>query len=126
MARPNARVYQRLPAAWPVKCEALSPGRPSRVTSTTNISAGGVSMAYPEELAAGTALRVEIDVPPLNRSIRGEAVVVRCGRARSGNGFDVGLRFTRIPPQDRIALDEAIERFYAPPKTERPWWRKAF
>lgn len=115
-----------------MKCASLSPGQPPRVTSTSNISAGGISVNYPEELPVGASLQVEIDVPPLNRSVRGEAVVTRCDRARSGNGFDLGLRFTRLAPQDRIALDEAIERFYAPPRQEHPsrerspWWRKLF
>ena len=111
----NTRNYLRLPAPWPIRCRPLSGGsEKTQVTSVSDVSAGGVSLTVNEPLPVGSRLHVEIHVPPLNRSLHAEGSVVRCASTRTGNRFELGIRFDRIDPLERIALNDAVERFYSP------------
>lgn len=122
----NLRAYQRLPAAWPIKCEPLTSGDGRHLTSTGNVSAGGVAVTVPQSVAVGSKIRVEIHVTPLRRSIQALGQVTRCTPSATGNRFELGIRFVEIAPSDRIALDAAIEEAYGPPRRHRPWWRRIF
>jgi len=124
----NTRRYIRLPAAWPIRYEAqaaCSSGE-RKVTHTADVSAGGVALNLREMLPVDSRIRLEIHVPPLDRSVHAVGVVIRCNPARRG-GYDVGIRFEQIDPKDQAVLDEAIERFYSPRQKNRhrsgAWWR---
>lgn len=126
----NTRQHLRLPAAWPVKVKVLS--RPSEeehqlLSSTRDVSAGGIALAARTAFPVGSRLGLEIHVPPLNRSISTEAEVVRCLPLKR-EGFDVGLRFLTIAPPDREELDAAIQEFYNRKARDRQqkgwWWRR--
>ena len=124
----NTRQYLRLPAAWPIKSKALSPSTETGplLSSTRDVSAGGISLTVRNKMPVGNRLTLEIHVPPLNRSISTEAEVVRCLLTRSG-AFDLGLRFVTITPQDRADLDKAILEFYSEKeraRQQKSWWRK--
>ena len=122
----NTRSYQRLPAAWPIKCAPQAEGKTEEVTSTSDVSAGGVAILSHQEIPVGSRIRLEIHVPPLNRSIPAEGVVVRCRPARVGKSFELGIRFSQIDPADRIALNEAVEGSYGPRQTGSSWWDRWF
>lgn len=122
----NQRAYQRLPAAWPIKCEPQTPDDGRHLSTTGNVSAGGVSVTVQQKIAVGSAIRLEIHVPPLNRSILAKGQVVRCLPTATGNSFELGIRFVQIDPGERIALNEAIEAAFLPHRRPRPWWRRFF
>ena len=124
----NTRRYIRLPVSWPVKCE--SQGAPPvagvAVGTTYDVSAGGVAVPVREKIPVGGLVRIEIYVPPLNRSLSVQGRVIRCSSQRGG-GFELGVHFIQMDPKDRIALNEAIEAFYGPdhPARQRTtWWRR--
>ena len=121
----NTRQYLRLPASWPVKFEQGAQALPP-LSSTKDVSAGGVSLTLPNPIPIGSPLRLEISVPPLSRSIAAQGRVVRCLPMQRG-GFDVGIRFEQIGPGDQKDLREAVEQFIPPRERERAakaWWRK--
>jgi len=127
----NTRQHLRIPVTWPVKVKVLSRATDQEyqlLSSTRDVGAGGIALVVNEKFPTGSRLAVEIHVPPLNRSIPTEAEVVRCLPIKSG-GFDLGLRFLKIAPQDREELDAAIKKFYSQREQARQqkggWWRKA-
>lgn len=122
----NTRQYLRLPASWPVKFEQEA-GIHQPLSSTKDVSAGGISLVLPQPVPVGSRLRLEINVPPLNRSIAVEGRVVRCLQAEK-SGFDVGIRFDQITPKDHEDLKQTVERFIPSrhkKRQEKTWWRKA-
>lgn len=125
----NTRRYIRLPAAWPIKCEPETDGSSRHVTHTADVSAGGVSVTVREMIPVGGRIRMEIHIPPLDRSIQVQGKVVRCLPARGG-GFSLGVQFEQITSEDQKALHETIDRFYNPRQRARQessvWWRKLF
>lgn len=125
----NTRQYLRIPASWPIKWEEeRTQAEMPRLTSTKDVSAGGVRVEVREMIPVGSRIRVEVHVPPLQRSIGAQAQVVRCLLVKGGS-FELGIRFVQIDPQDQAALNEAIRRFTNPQEIakqeKRSWWRKA-
>ena len=124
----NTRRYVRLPAAWPVRYERV-PGEKSghRVTHTSDVSAGGISLNLREMIPVGAHIQLEVHIPPLDRSVRATGKAVRCIPARWG-GYNVGIRFEQIEAEDQATLNDAIERFYSPRQKNRQhggaWWRR--
>ena len=121
----NTREYLRLPAAWPIKCEPKTKTNGRHVTATKDVSAGGLSVVMQEMIPVGSRIHVEIHVPPLNRSIQAEAQVVRCLPSRTA-GFELGIQFLEINPEEREALKKAIDKFAGPhlrARQHRSWWR---
>ena len=125
----NTRRYIRLPAAWPIKCEFQAEGAGRQVTHTADVSAGGVAISVREMWPVGSRVRMEVHVPPLDRSIQAAGKVVRCSPERSGS-YNLGVQFDQIAPEDQKILNEAIEGFYSPRQRSRQqqssWWRKLF
>ena len=122
----NTRRYIRLPAAWPIRYEAQAEGASRQVTHTADVSAGGVALSVQEMLPIGSRIKLEVHVPPLNRSIQAVGEVIRCLPGRQG-GYEIGIRFEQIDPTDQAVLDDAIQRFYSPRQRSHQrngaWWR---
>lgn len=122
----NTRQYLRLPASWPIKCEPQTAADSSHISSTKDVGAGGVAVQVNQMIPAGSRIRMEIHVPPLNRSIQAMGQVVRCLPAPDGR-FQLGIRFQEIDPQDQTALNEAIQKLLPSRHASRKrshWWRK--
>lgn len=123
----NTRRYLRFPANWPVKCEVRPEQTAHRVTETVDVSAGGLALLVPDSIAVGSRIRVEVYVPPLERSLTAEAQVVRC-TPLDQNGFEIGVRFVQIEPKDQQALNDAVGQFYNARQKNRQqtgrWWRR--
>ncbi|MCM8794481.1 MAG: PilZ domain-containing protein [Candidatus Omnitrophica bacterium] len=121
----NTRQYPRLPASWPVKCKSETMKNAPQLTTTKDISAGGVAVRVSEPLATGSRIRLEILVLPLNRTIEATGRVLRCAPIKGG-GFEAGVLFVEIDPQEKEALKKAIEEFYGSrlPSSKRRWWRR--
>ena len=122
----NTRQYLRLPAIWLVKCTVLSASNGQSLDSTRNVSAGGVSLVSQERVPVGSHLKIDLHVPPLNRSLSTNTVVVRCLPRKDGR-FDLGLRFLDLSEKDRADLDQAIS--HSVPSRhkalqQKSWWRK--
>ncbi len=122
----NTRRFVRLPAAWPIRYEPEIEGAGHQVTHATDVSAGGVALSIREMLPVGSRIKLEVHVPPLDRSIQAVGEVIRCLPGRKG-GYEIGIRFERIDEEDQALLDQAIERFYSPRQRNRhrsgAWWR---
>ena len=122
----NTRRFVRLPASWPIRYETPVEGGGRQVTHTADVSAGGVALSVREMLPVGSQIKLEVHVPPLNRAVQAVGQVVRCLPGRKG-GYELGIQFTQIDPQDQSLLDDAIERFYSPRQRDRQrsgaWWR---
>lgn len=125
----NTRRFIRLPAAWPIKCEPQTKEDGRHVTHTANVSAGGVALLSREMIPVGSRIRLEIHILPADRSILAEGKVVRCLPVRGG-GFDLGIQFDQISPEDQKALNDAVEGSMPPRQRARQkeaaWWRKIF
>ena len=123
----NTRRFVRLPAAWPMRYETQTEGANPQVTHTADVSAGGVAVTVRERLPVGSRIKLKIHVPPMDRSFDLVGKVVRCLPLRKG-GFDVGIQFEQIQPEDQKMLNDAIENFYTPHQRTRQlsaaWWRK--
>ena len=122
----NTRRFVRLPAAWPIRYEPEVEGSSHQVTHTSDVSAGGVALSIREMLPVGSRIKLEVHVPPLDRSVQAVGEVIRCLPGRRG-GYEIGIRFERIDAADQALLDQAIERFYSPRQRSRhrsgAWWR---
>lgn len=123
----NTRRFVRLPAAWPIRYEPEIEGARHQVTHTADVSAGGVAFSIREMLPVGSRIKLEVHVPPLDRSVQAVGEVIRCLPGRKG-GYEIGIRFDRIDAADQALLNEAIERFYGPRQRSRQhggsWWRR--
>ncbi len=123
----NTRQFVRLPAAWPVKCALDKTSSDLRITETTDVSAGGIALLVPQPVPIGSSIRLEVHTPPLGRAITAEGTVLRC-EPTGREGYELGIRFTRIDPKDQADLNEAIQKFYSPGQRERQqggtWWRR--
>ncbi len=122
----NTRQYLRLPAAWPIKCEPQTAADSTHVVSTKDVGAGGIAVEMQQMVPVGSRIRIEIHVPPLNRSIQAMGQVVRCLPKPDGR-FELGIRFQQIEPQEQTALNEAIQKFLPRRHASRKrshWWRK--
>ncbi len=125
----NTRRFIRLPAAWPIKCEPQTREDGRHVTHTADVSAGGVAILSREMIPVGSRIRMEIHILPVDRSVSAEGKVVRCLPARTG-GFELGIQFDRIAPEDQRALNDAVEGALTPRERTRQkgasWWRRIF
>lgn len=122
----NSREYARLPASWPIKCEPLTGADDRQVSATRDVSAGGCSVVLPEKIPVGSRIGLQIHIPPIDRTLQAEGLIVRCQPLPRGTSFDVGVRFTRIDPADRAQLSDVIEQISRPERRarqQRNWWR---
>jgi hypothetical protein len=80
-----------------------------RISNLSRLGACAVSnLALPE--MTRVKVRFQMDAPDAeNRTIVCEAAVVRCQK-RSDGLFDVGLFFTTMHADDRIAIDRLVSR----------------
>ena len=89
-----------------------------------DVSAGGIGLVIKEMIPVGSPVSVEIHIPPLNRTISAEGKVARIGG--HPDGFELGVRFMEIDPEDRTVLNEVVERLSTVRQKVRqwkPWWR---
>ncbi len=120
----NTRQYLRLQAAWPLKWRTRA-GRDRQVTMAKDVSAGGIGLVVREMIPVGSPVSVEIHIPQINRTISAEGKVARIGEHR--DGFELGIRFMEIDPEDRTVLNEVVERLSTVRQKVRqwkPWWRQ--
>ncbi len=121
----NTRQFLRIQAPWPLKYQLSTEADNPRVTLAKDVSAGGLGVVVQERIPVGSQIQVEIHVPPLSRTLSAEGQVVRTGA--QGDSFELGVRFVQMNPEDRQALDEAIEKFYSPKERARQQgtrWRR--
>lgn len=90
-----------------------------------DVSAGGIGLVVKEMIPLGSPVHVEIHIPSFNRTILAEGKVARIGGHR--DGFELGVRFMEIDPEDRAVLNEVVERLSTVRQKVRqwkPWWRQ--
>ncbi len=122
----NTRQCLRLKASWPVRYWVGSDFPRAQVTRAKNVNADGIAVVVQEEIQVGSRLGMELLVPPIERRIPAEGKVVRQS-AIARDGYELGIRFFKIDPQDRQILNETIERFTPSRKWARHLessWRK--
>ncbi len=83
-------------------------------------------MTVPLQMPLHSRVSMEIYVPPLDKTISVRGEVVRCIASAAG-GYEIGLRFEEIDPEDRLALNHSIKRSRSPKehvRHRRSWWRR--
>ena len=83
-------------------------GQEPSVSNVKDISATGLKFWSGQFLEEGTALRVSVCLPPLERNITALAKVVRIRQAKTGVYY-IAVRFVDIEDQDRADLAEFID-----------------
>lgn len=83
-------------------------GQPSVRGSMIDISTGGISIALPSALAAGTECMVFFTVTVAGQliAVSGAGKVANC--ICSGDGFRIGMRFSTQDPQAQRALAKLL------------------
>lgn len=125
----NTRRFIRLGVPWPIKCQLEAQPEVLHLTEPKDVSAGGAAVVVPEAAEVGSRVRVELQVPVLDRSIQAQGRVTRCTPTSSKwrRGFEWAIDFDRIPAADQEQLQEAIRQFYSPEEQHRQesgsWWR---
>ena len=79
------------------------------VNSTTDLSAGGMFVATEMPNPIGTELEFNFEIPGYDRSIQVRGEVVRIVWTGKGVKSGMGIRFTRIHPDDRSAIRLFVE-----------------
>ena len=119
--RQDKRQFRRIPIGASVKIQELSFQQGAGATSTVykDVSAGGLLIESAKAIALGTILKLEIKIPGWGKTqnrfatpAEGEEVppmvavgkVVRLEELDGDEGFEVGVKFTKVAPDDLEAL----------------------
>lgn len=94
-----------------------------RIVYTKDLSVGGALLVTTEELAAGTPLRVEVEVTQLSRNISSGATVIRQTMIKPRH-FETGVKFTGLTDKDKKDLDTLITSMVGQDKGSSGYWRK--
>ncbi len=103
------RQFVRIGTRLKASCQVLGSEEPLG-TLTRNIGGGGMSIFTKRRLPTGTILGVEVFFPGRLEPVRctGEVVwsgeLITSGLAGEPEGFETGLRFLDITPEDRALL----------------------
>lgn len=104
------RKFMRVELALQVECfavDAQGVSGPAVKATLVDLSAGGarVGLDGPVPLGAAIRLNVSSEQPPLSVTLL--ATVVRCHRRESG-GFDVGVQWVALTPDQRVSLTRFV------------------
>lgn len=94
-----------MPAATTVLVESLDADGREEFARTSTLSRGGCGFLSPEPLDEGTAVRLLI-------AAGSEVIRARCRVVYSveiDSGYEVGVEFVQITPEDETALDRLLE-----------------
>lgn len=103
------RKFVRIGTRLNVRCQVLGSEEPLSAL-TQNVGGGGISIFTKRRLPAGTILGVELFFPGRLEPVRCTGEVVWSGeliaskQAGDPEGFETGLRFLDIAPEDRNLL----------------------
>ena len=123
---PNTRRHARMVASWPVRIESgLSVH--SLVRSTADVSGGGLCLIVSEPVKLGTRIQMSVHIPLVNKSVPAQGEVARCVELKKSDGYELGVRFVQMDPNDQKLLNDAIEHQLTPRERSRQqegeWWR---
>jgi len=108
--RIQRRKHFRVEMAVPVTIENGAEGVPPPVAlKTEDISGGGCRLLYDQEIAAGTIVKLKIDVGDGKPLIACQAEIVRCFPA-VGGGFQVCARFLNLDDSANDRLVSVLTR----------------
>jgi len=114
----DRRKTPRISIEIDVLYEVLSGNATGKQTSMSrNISLGGIGLILNEKLFPGTVLSLQLNIAQSHRPIftQGEIVWVKeiskKNTAEKGQRlFNTGIKFTKIEPEDKVALSSFINR----------------
>ncbi len=100
------RLYPRVRSENPVHVKALGPSALEGPAKTRVLGLGGCSFTATESVGEGTVVELMIAL--------GDRYITAVGRvvyeiAHGPEAFEVGVKFLRISPEDRLALEGAVE-----------------
>lgn len=132
----DRRQYRRIPIGASVNFQELSFQKDSETlrTSYRDVSVGGLLVHSETEVPLGTLLKLECRVPGWGKHIHafaapGEAElkplvavgqVVRLEKLEEGQGFELGVKFLNVYPDDLSALMKFIEASATEPEAHNP------
>lgn len=105
---PNGRRFKRMHLAYLVKYQVNGQGEP-RITNARDISAGGLRFWTSEKLPESAVLHISIFIPPLGRSVKAVARVLRVRRVKRGFTYSVAVSFVDLIHEDREAIEQFAE-----------------
>ena len=88
----------------------LKPQDPFRGSLSKDLSAGGVRMTVSGFLPKETRLVLLLSLPACLKPVRTIAQVVWVQKKPLAEGYDCGIRFLEITPEDRELIADAVER----------------
>lgn len=104
----NSRRFKRIRASFLVQYQRIRQGGP-RVTSTRDISAGGVHFWTLEPLPESSVLDISVYIPALERSVEALGEVLRVRKTKEGLAWYVAVCFLDLNEVDRGAIEEFAE-----------------
>ena len=107
--RSNERRSQRFNVGWPSR--VLLPGRKILPARTKDISEGGVGFELDEGVSVGTDINIELTpwVGGQQYTIRAKGVVTYSMLMGGDAGFNHGIKFTFVPPDQLKQLKKILK-----------------
>ena len=108
----NSRQHKRLLAPYLMKYQILpaealdSSLQESYLSNVKDLSAGGVKFWTERALAENTLLKIQISIPPIQRTLEMIAKAIRVRQVRGGSIFYIAAVFMEIPKSDQEALNQ--------------------
>ena len=104
------RKFPRLAASYMIKYRELAQASGFDITSTRNISQGGVTITTAAKLEAGSLLELTLRLPFAADEVHVKAEVVACQETVKGSVWETRIKFVDMPEDYAKKIDEFIGR----------------
>jgi hypothetical protein len=104
------RRHERVSTAYPVRV-TVGPGGGEREGLCVNLGEGGLQLQMGDLLSPGAPVILNLDLPPMGRTIRAKAKVVwsAAGSSRPRATPAMGLRFVELGERERLLIARTIQ-----------------
>lgn len=105
----NRRKFKRVRVPFLLRYVVEASGT-GAVTNLKDLSAGGVLFASNQPLLQGGNLKLEINLPTVEKPISASARVVRVSKGAQSGIYRIATKFIDLNPQDKKLIRQLIER----------------
>ena len=106
----NHRQHDRLKGLFLVKYHSEEAGQEPKITNVRDISAGGLRFVTKELLNSGTAIKVSLLIPALNKSFDAKATILRVQKQKKGLYYSTALRFDDLSSTEEEVINSYIKQ----------------